>query len=65
MEARPHEIVCEVVYEVRRKVTVTTPPLISPAVAKLWAYENAKLQFPASAQRLLPGETLTLRKVRI
>lgn len=65
MTKQAHTIEAEVVLEVRRKVTITTPPLESPAVAKLWAYENAKLQFPASAQRLLPGETLSIKKVRI
>lgn len=62
---KTHTIECEVVYEVRRKVTITTPPFKSPAIAKLWAYENAKWQFPASVQRLLPGETLQIKKVRL
>jgi hypothetical protein len=60
-----HTIECEVVCEVRRKVTITTPPLESEAIAKLYAQKVARESYPGNAQRILPGERLSIRKVRI
>lgn len=63
---QPHTIEAVVVLEVRRKVTITTPPLESEAVAKLYAQRAAREQFPGNCcARLLAGEQLSIRKIRV